>query len=82
MARGGEASAEILIDGTDYIASLIPGDHSKRFQLESPSLGFDEPFFREIFIFTEEELNPELVREYFEDYRIGTLTETPQGWKR
>lgn len=82
VARGGEASAEIHIDGTDYTASLIPGDHSKRFQLESPSLGFDEPFFREIFIFTEEELNPELVQEYFEDYQLGRLTDTEHGWKR
>jgi len=82
VASGGEASAELHINGTDYIASLIPGDQSKRFRLVSASLGFDEPFFDEIFIFTEDELNPELVRDYFRDYRLGQLTETEHGWKR
>ena len=82
VVQGGEASAELHIDGTDYTASLIPGDRSKRFKLESASLGFAEPFFDEIFIFTEDELNPELVRKYLEAYRLGVLTETEQGWKR
>jgi len=78
---------EIRIDGTDYTASLISnmafsGDSSRGFRLESAYLGFAEPFFDEIFVFTEEELNDELIREYFEDYRLGKLTYTDHGWRR
>lgn len=76
------ATAELVIDGSSYTVTPSSDGVTRLFQLASYSLGFDTPFFEEYFLYTEPVLTESLVREYFEDYRLGRLTDTEHGWKR